>query len=167
MRFLCSQTRRLVDRQGGCGCGGALMRAAMMVGMMPLWSAPAHAGLFPGAEDVRMQVISKQPGEMEWPFAAREGTLACVQTFGMKVVVFLPYMVTKPEDEDFEAAEIRGEALLVTTDPIYLLTQWEQEKLYAPGMKIEENITRLGPYVTLGKRLCDQPKGAIVGSGEL
>jgi hypothetical protein len=144
-----------------------LIGAAVMVSMVPLWGALVYVGLFPQPEDFRVQVITRQAGEKEWPFAVDMGTLTCVFSFGFKVVIFIPYAVTEPDDELLASAETNPDVLIVTTDPLQLMTQWEQEKLYAPGMRIEEKIQRLGPYVTLGKRLCDQPKGAIVGPGEL
>jgi hypothetical protein len=138
-----------------------------MASMMPIWGAPLDAGLFPQPEDFRLQVITRQAGEKEWPFAVDKGTLTCVFSLGFRIVIFIPNPVTEPDDEFLTQAEANPNVLIVTTDPLQLMAQWEQERLYAPGMKIEEKIKRLGPYVTLGKRLCDQPKGAIVGPGEL
>jgi hypothetical protein len=36
-----------------------------------------------------------------------------------------------------------------------------------PGMTIEEKIRRLAPFVTMGKKLCDQPKWTNLGPSEL
>ena len=126
---------------------------------------PAHASLFPQPEDVRFQVISKQPGEAQWPFAVDVGTLACVYALGMRVVVFLPYSVTKPAEDFFDEADNRDDALVVTTDPIQLMVA--ENKYFVPNLSLEDKIRRMGPYVSLGKKLCDQPEGAIVGPGEL
>ena len=34
-------------------------------------------------------------------------------------------------------------------------------------MTIETKIRRMGPYVTLGKKLCDQPEWTDIGPSEL
>ena len=83
----------------------------------------------------------------------------------MRVVVFLPYSVTKPDEDFFDEFENRDDALVVTTDPIQLLVA--EKKYFVPNLSLEDKIRRMGPYVSLGKKLCDQPKGAIVGPGEL
>lgn len=137
----------------------------MMASMMPLWGAPLEVSIFPQPEDVRFQVISKQAGEKEWPFAVETGTLACVPSFGFRVVMFFPYSVTMRDEEALEAMESRGAPVIVTVDPIQLL--FSDSKYFAAGMTIEDKIRRMGPYVSFGKKLCDQPKGAIVGPGEL
>ena len=136
-----------------------------MASMMPLWGAPAHAGLFPEAEDVRMQVISKQPGEKDWPFAVTTGTLACVPSLGVRVVMFFPYSVLKADGEALEELQTRGEPVIVTVDPLQLLFSGSDN--FLPDMSIEDKIRRMGPYFSFGKKLCDQPKGAVVRSGEL
>ena len=136
-----------------------------MVSFLAAAATPSHASIFPQAEDVRLQVISKQPGETQWPFAVDVGTLACVYALGMRVVVFLPYSVTKPDEDFFDEFENRDDALVVTTDPLQLLVA--DAKYFVPDMSIEDKIRRMGPYVSLGKKLCDQPEGAIVGPGEL
>ena len=136
-----------------------------MASFMAASANPAYASLFPQAEDARLQVISKQPGEKQWPFAVDVGTLACVYVLGMKVVVFLPYSVTMPDEDFFDEFEKRDDALVVTTDPLQLLVA--NAKYFVRDMSIEDKIRRMGPYVSLGKKLCDQPEGAIVGPGEL
>jgi hypothetical protein len=138
---------------------------AIMASMMPLWGAPLDVSIFPEPEDVRFQVISKQPGEKEWPFAVATGTLACVPSFGFRVVMFFPYSVLKADQEALEEMETRGAPVIVTVDPIQLL--FSNAKYFLPDMSIEEKIRRMGPFVSFGKKLCDQPRGAIVGPGEL
>jgi hypothetical protein len=137
----------------------------MMASLMPLWGAPLNVSIFPQPEDVRFQVISKQAGEKDWPFAVETGTLACVPSFGFRVVMFFPYSVLKADEEALEEMETRGEPVIVTVDPIQLL--FSNAKYFAPGITIEDKIRRMGPFVSFGKKLCDQPKGAVVGPGEL
>ncbi len=137
----------------------------MMASMMPLWGAPLEVSIFPQPEDVRFQVISKQAGEKEWPFAVETGTLACVPSFGFRVVMFFPYSVTMRDEEALDELEAGEEPVIVTVDPLQLL--FSNASYFVPGMTIEDKIRRMGPYVSFGKKLCDQPKGAIVGPGEL
>jgi hypothetical protein len=137
----------------------------VMACMMPLWGAPLDVSIFPQPEDVRFQVISKQAGEKDWPFAVTTGTLACVPSFGFRVVMFFPYSVLSPDDKALEELQTKGEPVIVTVDPMQLL--FAGSKNLVPDMSIEEKIRRMGPYVSFGKKLCDQPKGAIVGPGEL
>jgi hypothetical protein len=136
-----------------------------MACMMPLWGAPLDVSIFPQPEDVRFQVISKQPGEKEWPFAVETGTLACVPSLGFRVVMFFPYSVTMQDDDALDELQSREEPVIVTVDPLQLL--FSDASYFVSGMTIEDKIRRMGPYVSFGKKLCDQPKGAIVGPGEL
>jgi hypothetical protein len=136
-----------------------------MTSMLPLWGAPLDVSIFPQPEDVRFQVISKQAGEKDWPFAVTTGTLACVPSFGMRVVMFFPYSVLETDEEALEELQAKGEPMIVTTDPLQLL--FAASEYLKPGMTIEEKIRRMGSYVSFGKKLCDQPKGAVVGPGEL
>jgi hypothetical protein len=136
-----------------------------MTSMLPLWGAPLDVSIFPQPEDVRFQVISKQAGEKDWPFAVTTGTLACVPSFGFRVVMFFPFSLLKADDEILEELQTRGQPVIVTVDPMQLLFAGSRE--LAPDMSIEEKIRRMGPFVTFGKKLCDQPKGAVVGPGEL
>ena len=79
----------------------------------------------------------------------------------MRVVLFFPDM----NDGLDELVEPTG--VIVTTDPIQLFSDVEGKAHLAPGMSIEDKIRRLGPYVSLGKKLCDQPKGTVLGPSEL
>jgi hypothetical protein len=136
-----------------------------MASMMPFWGAPLDVSIFPQPEDVRFQEISKQAGEKEWPFAVTAGTLACVPSFGFRVVMFFPYLVLKADDGVLEELQTKDAPVIVTVDPLQLL--FAGSKNLVPYMTIEEKIRRFGPFVSFGKKLCDQPKGAIVGPGEL
>jgi hypothetical protein len=136
-----------------------------MTSMLPLWGVPLDISIFPQPEDVRFQVISKQAGEKDWPFAVTTGTLACVPSFGFRVVVFFPFPVGMRDDDALDEMQAVEEPMIVTTDPLQLL--FSSSKYLVPGMTIEEKIRRMGSYVSFGKKLCDQPKGAVVGPGEL
>jgi hypothetical protein len=136
-----------------------------MTSMLPLWGVPLDISIFPQPEDVRFQVISKQAGEKDWPFAVETGTLACVPSLGFRIVMFFPYSVLKADEEALEKLQTRDEPVIVTVDPLQLL--FAGSKNLVPDMTVQEKIRRFGPFVTLGKKLCDQPRGAIVGPGEL
>jgi hypothetical protein len=142
-----------------------LIGAVVMASMLPLWGAPLDVSIFPQPEDVRFQVISKQAGEKEWPFAVTTGTLACVPGFGFRVVMFFPYSVTLQGDEALDELQSREEPVIVTVDPLQLL--FSDASYFVPDMTIEDKIRRMGPFVSFGKKLCDQPKGTVVGPGEL
>lgn len=126
----------------------------------------AYAGsIFPEAEDVRTQKIERQAGETDWPFAVHKGLLMCVKVFGIKHVLFYP---GEPDTYQFDENPMTDPQIAhVTTDPIQLWTDPVADKLLVPGMSIEEKIRRMAPYVTFGKKLCDQPKGSALGPGEL
>ncbi|MGL4489561.1 MAG: hypothetical protein ACRCU5_08965 [Rhizobiaceae bacterium] len=126
------------------------------------------ADFLPGPEDVRFQVIERQASEKDWPFLAEKGRLACVPSFGLRVVLFMPWV----EEEDgglggFAVEENANRTAVVSADPLQLWSDIEGKSLLQPDMTMEDKIRRMGPYVTLGKQLCDQPKGAIVGPSEL
>jgi hypothetical protein len=140
--------------------------AIMIASLLPLGAGPSPAQLLPGPEDVRQQKISRSAAETGWPFAEDSGTLACVFVLGIRQVIFIPSSATY-QAQTFGIDVPQGDVLNVTTDPLLLLSQFGKDEHFAPGMKIEDKIRRLGPYVTLGKKLCDQPKGTIVGPGEL
>ncbi len=144
-----------------------MLKAIAMLGMMQTsTSAVTPANFFPEADDVRMQTITRQVGEVNWPFAADTGLLICVPSVGQRVVFFFPEQTNETVDIDVDTAEVDG--VPVTTDPMMLmLFGYGKEKYFAPNMTIEDKIRRLGPYVTMGKKLCEQPKGTILGPSEL
>jgi hypothetical protein len=141
-------------------------RAAALALFAMIATKHAYAGsFFPDAEDVRTQKIERQAGESDWPFVEQRGLLMCVRVFGIKHVLFYP---GEPDRYEFGGNLMTDPELAhVTTDPIQLWTDPVAAKLLVPGMSIEEKIRRMAPYVTFGKKLCDQPKGSTLGPGEL
>ena len=138
----------------------AILAGLAPAALMAATPAAMADSLFPDESDVRQQNISRQAGELDWPFADSDGTLACVRSFGMKVVIFMPDRALTDEAEDYEY-------VMVTTDPIQLLAGSTKPGVLLPGMTIEDKIRRLAPFVTMGKKLCDQPKWTVLGPGEL
>jgi hypothetical protein len=138
-----------------------LAALAMLAIFDPTLAHANPASFFPEADDVRFQMIEKQAGERDWPFVETKGRLACVPSFGMRVVLFFP------DRGDVLDAFAEPSGVIVTTDPIQLFSDVNGKAHLAPGMSIEDKIRRLGPYVSLGKKLCDQPKGTALGPSEL
>lgn len=139
-----------------------LVPAALMAAV----SGATADSLIPDESDVRQQKISRQAGERDWPFAASEGTLACVRSFGMKVVIFMPESDDISELEEFQD-DMANNYVMVSTDPLQLWLDAGKSHLFTPDLKIEDKIRRLAPFVTLGKKLCDQPKWTNLGPSEL
>jgi hypothetical protein len=117
--------------------------------------------------DVRMQEISRAASEQDWPFAANSGTLACVRSLGIKVVIFMPDPKLANDEDAALDDFVDNKYVQVTTNPFELFADFGKAALFTPDLKIEDKIKRLGPFVTLGRKLCDQPKGTILGPSEL
>jgi hypothetical protein len=143
-----------------------MSRTATLALVLLLASFQTEAGaLLPEPEDFRSQKIERQAGEADWPFVEQKGLLMCVKIFGIKHVQFHPGEL---DEYAFDEDPLVDPAIVnVTTDPIQLWTDPVANEHLVPGMTIEEKIRRMGPYVTFGKKLCDQPKGAMIGPGEL
>jgi hypothetical protein len=143
------------------------MGRAVTLALTALLMAPsAHAGsILPEPEDFRSQKIERQAGETDWPFVEQKGLLMCVKVFGIKQVMFYPGDVEEHSFDDQPLVD--PEVVVVSTDPISLWTDPAAAAHLVSGMSIEEKIRRMTPYVIFGKKLCDQPKGAMIGPGEL
>ena len=110
--------------------------------------------------DWRFQHIERTANEREWPFSIDGGYLMCVWIFGEKVV----YFAEKPPEEK----EVFERIVIVSTNPMDLmLVNAGRNDLFASFDGMEEMIVRLGPFVNLGRRLCDQPRGTEIGPAEL
>ncbi len=127
----------------------------------PLMLAADERGMFhfPRTEGAfRLQKIERK-GEREWPFAATSGHLMCVWVFGQKVV----YFAETPADEHDEPR-----VLVVSTNPFDLMVvNAGNSAMFTPYDGLEQLIVRLAPFESLGRRLCDQPRGTEVGPSEL
>ncbi|MHB2263842.1 hypothetical protein [Aliihoeflea sp. PC F10.4] len=109
---------------------------------------------FGGPEDVRLQAISRSGDERSWPFTVDHGSLACTWSAGQKVVIFIP-----DEEEGM---------VFVSTNPMdAVFLNMANRHLVAETETVEDLIVRMGPFESLGRRLCDQPRGTHVGPGEL
>lgn len=142
------------------------MMMAEMAVAVPLVLASGEQGMFhlPSAEEVRMQPISRVGNEVGWPFSVHEGMLSCVWSAGQRVVMFFE---GRPKGLDVDDTfEPRG--VIVTTDPMQLtLGNMANRALFRDAATVEERLRLVAPFVTMGRKLCDQPAGARVGHGEL
>lgn len=113
----------------------------------------------PSEEDFRIQSIERADNEREWPFIADKGYLSCVYVMGKPTVYF-----TTTEDVDFGAPG----AVVVSTDPFQLaFANIGRQGMLAPTSGLAELIQKIAPFESLGRRLCDQPRGTVVRPGEL
>lgn len=115
----------------------------------------------PGVNDFRTQRITRAgQAEKDWPFTVPEGTLACAYVMGRPVV----YFVADHDDASAEPAR----AVIVSVDPMDLSfgNMGAQELVEQPG-DLANLIPRMAPFARAGERLCNQPPGAALDSGEL
>lgn len=119
---------------------------------------------FPEGDDFRMQAIARTDREEGWPFSVPSGYLFCAWLMAEKVV----YFVEEPDDpEDYESWE-EARMVHLSRDPVSLaFVNIGNSDLFAPFDGIEQLLVRVAPFVRLGERLCDQPRGTEIGPGEL
>ncbi|MET3583746.1 hypothetical protein ABID19_006811 [Mesorhizobium robiniae] len=140
------------------------MMAEMAVAMPLMLAGEQGLFHFPSVEEVRLQPISRAENETGWPFSVDAGVLACVWSGGQKVVTFLENRPANLEDDQ----TFQPRHVIVTTDPFQLtIGNIADRDLFRPAASVEERIRLVGPFATLGQKLCDQPAGAHVGHGEL
>ena len=114
----------------------------------------------PTADAFRTQRIDRATNEREWPFSVDSGYLACVWLLGQRTV----YFAERLEDED----EAEPRVVVVSNNPLDLaFVNIGSNDLFAPFDGLGELIVRVSPFVSLGRRLCDQPRGSDIGPGEL
>ena len=129
-----------------------LLAAAFATSPLPV------STLVPEAEDFRVQTIRKAQGEKGWPFAANKGMLLCAPVIGDKAV----YFVAENEDGKQE------EPVILNVNPMMMaIVNLGKTKVFRSFNRVDELMSRLYPYITMGKRLCDQPAGTIVPESSL
>ncbi|NKK43730.1 hypothetical protein [Rhizobium leguminosarum] len=113
--------------------------------------------VFPGAEDFRLQKIHRAAGESEWAFVAESGTLLCALILRKPAVYFVPEVGGTP-----------GRAFVIDNDIAKMaFANIGMTDVLEPYDNFEQLLKRLIPYVTMGKRLCNQPPGTNVSGSEL
>ncbi|MBN8949556.1 MAG: hypothetical protein J0H90_03290 [Rhizobium tropici] len=125
---------------------------------MPVGAIVAEVSdLIPGVKDFRMQLIHKAKDEADWPFVAESGTLLCAKVFNKPAVYFVPKQV--PE---------ATRAFLLDTDLLGMsLVNIGMTNVLEPYGSLEALLTRITPFVTMGRRLCAQPPGTSLTGSEL
>lgn len=113
--------------------------------------------LFPGAKDVRMQMIHKAQNEADWPFTAESGVLACVKVLSEPTVYFVP-----------EQTPVATRAFALDTDLLGMsLVNMGMTNVLKPYGSLEALLKRITPFVTMGRQLCAQPPGTSISGSEL
>lgn len=113
----------------------------------------------------RIQRIDRTDREKDWPFSVDSGYLVCVWLMGGRTVYFADRLDDADEDGDGDETP---RVVLLSTNPFDLaLVNIGSNGLFVPFDGFEAMIARLGPFVGLGRRLCDQPRGSDIGPGEL
>lgn len=130
----------------------ALLVAAVATAPLPV------STLVPEAQDFRVQAIAKAQGEENWPFVADKGMLLCAPVIGDKAV----YFVAEKEDGGQEAP------VVLNINPMTMaVVNLGKTKVFRAFSTVDELMNRLYPYITMGKRLCDQPAGTVVPESSL
>ncbi|KQR34011.1 hypothetical protein ASF91_08735 [Rhizobium sp. Leaf155] len=122
-------------------------------------ASAADAGpVVPEAGDFRVQAIRKVQGEDNWPFLAEEGFLMCAPSLGQKLVYFVP----KGADGENEYPVALDSNLMSMA-----VVNIGRGNAFRPYANFEDLTNRLSPYITMGKRLCDQPAGTVIPESSL
>ncbi len=109
-------------------------------------------------KDFRMQTIRKAQGEVNWPFVASEGILLCAHVIGDKAVYFVGNKQDGGQDEP----------VVLNANPMMMsIINMGKARIFRDFTTIDELMGRLYPYITMGKRLCDQPAGTVVPESSL
>ncbi len=115
--------------------------------------------LLPGVEDFRTQIVEQARGDMNWPFTIKRGILMCAKILGEPAVYF--------SDAGNENSDVTRVAQ-VSVNPFDLgIGNLGDGGLVRREMTMEERIKAMAPLLSVGRRLCQQPKGTNVGPGEL
>ncbi|MEL6202575.1 MAG: hypothetical protein AAFR39_09480 [Pseudomonadota bacterium] len=127
-------------------------------------SSPA---LFASADDFRTQHIHRLPSEASWPFTVDEGILLCTWVLGDPAVYFAAgvqeFGSANASDAD---SEVR--ILVLSNDIVDLvLLNFINADLFVEQVDPGRRLEMVLPYFETGARLCDQPKGTTLPSGEL
>jgi len=133
------------------------MIAHLLSVSMTLAGFKPASDLWPESKDLRMQTITRQAGEKDWPFVANSGRLICTKVWGKENVYF--------------AAEGRKEFkyfILLDTNMFQMtVVNFGKNDVLVPMAKASEIVARIRPYVEQGKMLCKHNNGPVVPGAEL
>lgn len=126
-----------------------LAAALLSAGMGSAAPAAPSSDIIPAPKDFRSQEIHRVQGE-DWPFTAKKGLLLCAPGWQQKYVYFVP-----------QDAEGNNEYPFALDSNIMLtaLVNMGRASALRPYDNLEQLLKRLSPYISMGKRLCDQPAG--------
>lgn len=117
----------------------------------------------PKAADARFQEIGKSDNEKGWPFTVDRGLLGCIFAAGKPLVMFL---VEDGLEADGVTPKVRS--VTISPDPFEsMFGNMAENDLIDDNGDPERRMALFMPLYGVGKRLCDQPKGSKIGSGEL
>ena len=115
-------------------------------------AAPVAAFSFPEKD------ISRADMEYEWPFSVDRGTLACVELFGQRTVLFSePWRDDVPQELGNMTPP---RSVIVSSNPFALFASYEDRALYLPFDSLETLVLRLAPFERMGLQLCDEDKAS-------
>lgn len=147
--------------------------------MLRLWSilacvavlavpSPAAAGIL-DLEEPRMQWVERNHASEDWPFLERRGVIVCMRLMKMRHPFFVPETQVKAaENEDVFLNSDPNAFVHLSTYVTDILTQNRAfGTIFIPFDSFEAHIRRIAPFVAIGKSLCDQPEGAVIGPGDL
>ena len=141
---------------------GVVMAAMLSAPVIPAFDERSLFS-FPDAEDFRLQVIERLPGETGWPFVPDRGYLLCVFMFGQRTV----YFATMPEPGD-DPDDFEPRVIIVSNNPVDLIfANLANRDLVREQADPAALVRAFAPVFAAGKRLCDQPRGEVLGPGEL
>lgn len=127
----------------------------------------ADPAFFPESGDFRTQHIHRLPTEANWPFTVNEGILLCTFILGDPAVYFAAGV------HEFESANtndaIGDVRIIILSDDVLdlVLLNFVNADLFIEQVDPKRRLEMVIPYFETGARLCDQPEGTALPSGEL
>ncbi|MEO1747528.1 MAG: hypothetical protein AAFR27_02725 [Pseudomonadota bacterium] len=138
-----------------------------LAGFCALEDPSSTPALFASADDFRTQHIHRLPSETSWPFTVDEGILLCTWILGDPAVYFAAGV------QAFDSANANGAdsevRILILSDDILdlVLLNFINADLFVEQIDPRRRLEMVLPYFETGARLCAQPKGTTLPSGEL
>ncbi|MEL6921500.1 MAG: hypothetical protein AAFO77_10865 [Pseudomonadota bacterium] len=112
-----------------------------------------------------MQHIHRQPSEKSWPFTVDAGLLMCVELLGAPEVYFAAGV---NEFDENNPDDLKIRILHLAKNPFDLaVMNFANADLFVEQGDPMRRLDMVRPVMEIGEKLCDQPKGTILPSGEL
>ncbi len=137
---------------------------SLLAATIPASGAEEDLFYIPQDDDARFQKISKVGNEQGWPFTVDKGLLACIYAAGRPLVMFF---VEDGFEKDNVTPKLR--TVTISTDPFEAIfgNMAVNDLIADEGGNSEVRLSLFASFYETGSRLCDQPQGSFVGSGEL